>query len=120
MERSEQEKGIQTIFVKQEFLDQIKKGSKTAEARPGFSIPIKPIIGEKIIFKSSQDSVMVITTSIETYKSLDYLLQVNDTRRFGSNITKDNAKGIWKRLYPNYKGGDIIVINFKINDHPRN
>ncbi len=111
----ESPKQEQTLFVKDGFLKEIEAGTKTADVRPQDSMVI-PEIGDKITFKSSSSEVRVTVKSIERYKNISYLIQTANLSSFGKEITKLNAEAIWRKLYPNYKGGNILVINFELQN----
>lgn len=102
------------ITVQNSFFNEIKSGTKTAEARPENYFTEPSFLGQKIIFKNGNQIIKAVITSVERFKNLDYLIKTENLKKLGSGITKENAKGIWQSLYPNWQGGNIVILNFKV------
>jgi ASC-1-like (ASCH) protein/ribosomal protein S18 acetylase RimI-like enzyme len=90
---------MQTIRLKQKYLDYIRDGKKTLEVRVGYSSVRKLRSGEQLNFLSKDDSLLVFIKSIRTYPSFTKMLEQEDYRKIVPDQGRSGVEALLRQIY---------------------
>lgn len=105
-------RNVPELHIKQEFLILIKSGLKTIDVEQEGPKTTNIQVGGKLIFKSSQESVMVKILAIRKYPSIEEILKSEPLESMLPGKSIQEAEQIANKLF--IKGKPLLAIEIKM------
>ena len=102
------------MFIKNEYLKQIKSGKKTKEARLDYNNLKHIVVGTIIKFQSGSNSVTKKVIAVNRYKTFERMLQVEKVENLLPGMDLDSGLEAYYSIYPEEKlnkvGGAVVFV----------
>ena len=115
------------LYLKRNFLLQMRRGEKTLEVRVGYKNIKKISSGENLEFLCQDDSLTTRVTDIRTYASFNAMLENEDCSKVVPGASKPDVEARLSKIFPPNKEAlgvyvfEIQVLNLQnapANSHP--
>jgi ASC-1-like (ASCH) protein/ribosomal protein S18 acetylase RimI-like enzyme len=110
---------VQTIRLKQRYLEFMRRGKKTLEVRVAYDQIKKLSSGEVVSFVSRDDKVVATITAIRKYRSFSEMLANEDHRRIVPDMERQQVERLLREIYPAPKERLGVVVLEVVPDTSR-